>query len=230
MSMSCAFSVWCVSHSSPSSTASMRSQKPGSPAALRPVGAEMPVVDLAHLRREPRLDVHAVGDVADRHVLRAPVRERAASTSRARPGRAATTRRWRGGTVFSASTVMQNSSSASPGSTRPSPISSSWSSPSASRSGPRCSSIRGERKPVVAGRHRRVRREDDLRGDAAHRLPRVDALRRPSAAARARAPANALCPSLRCRTPGEMPSAASARTPPTPSSSSWRMRTRSSPP
>ena len=31
------------------------------------------------------------------------------------------------------------------------------------------------REAVVAGRHRRVRREDDLRRDAADRLPRVDA-------------------------------------------------------
>ena len=42
--------------------------------------------------------------------------------------------------------------------------------------------------------------------------------------------ANALCPSLRCTTPGMMSSAASARTPPTPSSSSCRMRTPWSPP
>ena len=38
--------------------------------------------------------------------------------------------------------------------------------------------------------------------------------------------AKPLCPSFRCRTPGVMPIAFSARKPPTPSSSSWRMRIR----
>src|SRR4030095_1865954 len=38
-------------------------------AALHPVGAEVPVVDEAHLRRKPGVYVHAVGDVADRDVL-----------------------------------------------------------------------------------------------------------------------------------------------------------------
>ncbi len=42
--------------------------------------------------------------------------------------------------------------------------------------------------------------------------------------------ANPLCPSFRCRTPGVMPMALRARKPPTPSSSSWRIRTRPSPP
>ena len=77
--------------------------------------------------------------------------------------------------------------------------------PSASRSGPRCSSIRSRREAIVAGRHRRVRGEDDLRRDAAHALPDASM---PSVAIRWRtssSAANALCPSLRCRTPGEMP-------------------------
>jgi len=38
-------------------------------AARRPVGPKVAVVDEAHLRRQPRADVHAVGDVPDRHVL-----------------------------------------------------------------------------------------------------------------------------------------------------------------
>ena len=37
--------------------------------ACRPVRAEMAVVDLPHLRREPGLHVHAVGDVADRDMV-----------------------------------------------------------------------------------------------------------------------------------------------------------------
>ena len=38
-------------------------------AARRPVRAEVPLVDLAHLRRQPGVDVHTVGDVADRHLV-----------------------------------------------------------------------------------------------------------------------------------------------------------------
>ena len=38
-------------------------------AASRPVGAQMPVVELVHLRREPGVGVNAVGDVADRHAI-----------------------------------------------------------------------------------------------------------------------------------------------------------------
>jgi hypothetical protein len=36
---------------------------------IGPVNAEMARVDLAHLRRKPGRDVHAVGDVANRHVV-----------------------------------------------------------------------------------------------------------------------------------------------------------------
>ena len=38
-------------------------------AVLHPVGAEVTVVDQPHLRREPGVDVHAVGDVADGNVF-----------------------------------------------------------------------------------------------------------------------------------------------------------------
>ena len=73
---------------------------------------------------------------------------------------------------------------------------------------------------IVAGRDRRVRREHDLADDAARSLRRSDAFRRLHAGSDQLEAANALCPSLRCTTPGEIPSAASARIPPTPSSSS----------
>ena len=49
-------------------------------------------------------------------------------------------------------------------------------SPSDSRSGPRCSSTSAGAETIVPGRHGRVRREHDLRGDAAQRFPGVDAL------------------------------------------------------
>ena len=41
--------------------------------ARGPVGAEVAVVDLAHLRREPGRHVDAVGDVADRHAIFAAI-------------------------------------------------------------------------------------------------------------------------------------------------------------
>ena len=67
-SISRAFSVWCASHSSHRPRPRSRPRSRAS-AARRPVGAEMPLVHLAHLRREPGLHVDAVGDVADRHVI-----------------------------------------------------------------------------------------------------------------------------------------------------------------
>ena len=57
----------CVSQSSPSSTFSMASQVRFGAAALLPADAEMAIVEAAHLRREPRRDMDAVGDVADGH-------------------------------------------------------------------------------------------------------------------------------------------------------------------
>ena len=44
-------------------------------APLGPVRAEMAVVELVHLLREPRADVNAVGDVADRHLFLGSSRE-----------------------------------------------------------------------------------------------------------------------------------------------------------
>ena len=82
----------------------------------------MAVVDLAHLRRQPRLDVHAVGDVADGHLLLADAREERAHIARDTwpcSDDTALARR----DSLSASTVMQNSLVADPaGSTRPRPM------------------------------------------------------------------------------------------------------------
>ena len=67
----------------------------------------MTVVDLPHLRREPRLDVDAVGDVADRHaVFRGPGNRPAHIARETWPcsDETALARR----TSLSASTVMQN--------------------------------------------------------------------------------------------------------------------------
>ena len=122
--------------------------------------------------------------------------------------RAATTRRWRGGESLSASTVMQNASwrivRVDPAQRHEVVVATGR---SASRSGPRCSSIRSAEKRSWPAGDRRVRGEDGLRGDAP-RAPRRTSM--PSSSIRWRissSAAKALCPSFRCRTPGEMPSA-----------------------
>ncbi len=43
---------------------------------LRPIGPKMSVVDLTHLRRQPRRHMHAVGDVTDRHLFLRPIGHR----------------------------------------------------------------------------------------------------------------------------------------------------------
>ena len=109
---------------------------------------------------------------------------------------------------------MQNSSAWSRGLTRPSARNASARQPE--RVAQRSEVLLDERRreAVVPGRHRRVRGEDDLRRHAAHRFVRRQS---PPTSIRRRtssSDAKALCPSFRCTTPGEMPSAASARTPP----------------
>ena len=59
----------CVSQSSPSSTFSISSQVRGIAAVALPVRAEVAVVEAAHLRRQPRRHMDAVGDVADGHCV-----------------------------------------------------------------------------------------------------------------------------------------------------------------
>ncbi len=102
-------------------------------------------------------------------------------------------------------------------------------SPNASRSGPRCSSTSSPGKrscPAGTGVWVVKTTSRATRGSACSNT-------RPSSCIRERIAsrtAKTLWPSLRCRTPGVIPIARSARNPPTPSSSSWRMRTRPSPP
>ena len=78
-------------------------------------------------------------------------------------------------------------------------------------------------EPLVAGRDRRVDREDAVAPDARPRRRRAPRRRRRARAARSPS-RNAEWPSLRCQTAGSMPSARMARTPPTPRTSSWWSR------
>ena len=61
------FRLRCVSHNSPSSTVSIASQVCAAAACALPAHAQVPIVEAAHLRRQPRGHVHAIGDVADGH-------------------------------------------------------------------------------------------------------------------------------------------------------------------
>ena len=101
------FRLRCVSQSSPSSTFSMPSQMRGFAAVLVPARSQMAVVKAEHLRRQPRGNVHAVGDVADGNCVFRLARDRAPSTWRAKLRRAAPKPHWRAATVFRPSTVMQ---------------------------------------------------------------------------------------------------------------------------
>src|ERR1700682_1106660 len=49
--------------------------KPGAATALRPVGSEVPVVDLAHLGRKPSGHMNTISNMADRHILFGVARE-----------------------------------------------------------------------------------------------------------------------------------------------------------
>ena len=139
----------------------MPSQSSRLAAVLVPAGAQMPVVEPEHLRRQPRGNVHAVGDVADGHRVLLPAGIQHLSTSRATLRRAAPRRHWRAARSFSAQHrhaelfVVVAADSRGPG-----PSSARCESPSASRSGPRCSSIKSGVEAIVPGRHRRVRGED----------------------------------------------------------------------
>ena len=85
-----------------------------------PVQAEVAVVQVLHLRGQPAEDVHAVGDVADRHLLLGAVRVEGCHIRRETvPCSALTPLACR--ESFRASTVMQNGSLGSPGLIRPRP-------------------------------------------------------------------------------------------------------------
>ena len=162
----------------------MASQNAGSPAARRPVGPEVPVVDLAHLRRQPGVDVHAVGDVADRHVDLRCGPDRAPSTSRATPRRAATRPRWRAARSSARAPSCRTLRRRRCGSTRPEAHervrATARARRAAGRGAPRSAS--GAKRSCPAGTGVCVVKTTCAR-DAPHRLVGVDALRRPSAGA-----------------------------------------------
>ena len=162
--------------------------------------------------------MHAVGDVADRDLFARPPRPQR------RPHLAADVAVQRRHGVGAAATAAAPARSCRTsrrgccGSTRPRP--SSWSSaaPSASRSGPRCSSTSCGGKAIVPGGHRRVR------GEARHAAPRAGRPRRSrTPVGRHRAGGSSPARRRRCgprsgaATPGLDAQRRSARTPPTPS-------------
>jgi hypothetical protein len=65
------------------------------PLLLLPAHSEMAIVKAAHLRRQPRRNVNAIGDVADGHCVFRAFRDKAASTSPATPRHAAKKLHWR---------------------------------------------------------------------------------------------------------------------------------------
>ncbi len=143
--------------------------------ARGPVRPEMAVVDLPHLGRQPRRHVHAVGDVADRHAIlaafgieRTPHRARDLAVER-RDGVGAMRRLQRQDRHAEGLVAVRRVDAAQAEETL---------AIDAKRFAQRAQVLvdEGGAEAVVAGRHGRVRREDDLRRDAAQGLPRVDAL------------------------------------------------------
>ncbi len=202
-------SLWCAGQSAP----------------------EIPVEQPVHRQREPRADVDPVGDVADRNLLFVAARPDAASTSCARRARAGSTRRSdsasRAARARSCRTARRRlrvdaaeSASAGRGRCR-----------SADAQPAEFAVHQVRREPVVAGGNRRVSREDRLRAHVSRSASSNGrAVLLHPFAGRARGSAKALCPSFRCSTAGRSSSARSARSPPTPSRISCRMRVTSSPP
>ena len=199
-------------------------------AVLLPARSQMAVVKAEHLRRQPGRNVHAVGDVPDGNFVlglagikagphvRATLRHASAETALARRE------------SFRPSTVMQKSSLRIAG------ILASQLHQllvgDAQRVAQRAQMLFHQFgvEAVVAGGHRSVRGENHFAGNPAAR-PDRSRCPRPACGLRiASRTANPLWPSFRCRTPGVMPMARRARKPPTPSSNSWRMRMRESPP
>ncbi len=143
-------------------------------ATCDPVGTQMPVVQLLHLRCQPGLHVNAVGDVADRHVLLAK------SRIQRRPHRArhlAMERRHRVGAVRQLQRQHRHAERFAGVAVIDPPERQEGARIEAERIAHRpkvlFDEIRAE--PIVSRRHRGVRGEHDLRRDAAHRLVRVDA-------------------------------------------------------
>ncbi len=227
-SSNCDFKLRCVSHSSASSTRSMPSQVRGSPlCSCQPApkcrSYRRNICGASQVGTCTPFVMCEMGTASSDLPGYSPV-HMARDTSPCRAETALARRQ-----SFRHSTVMQNSSHGLPGFSRPSSMSRSGDRPSNSQRGPRCSSINpalnrscpaGTGVWVVKTTSRETRRA-------------ASSKRRPSSCIRFRiasSAANPLCPSFRCRTPGVMPIALSARKPPTPSNSSWRIRIRLSPP
>ena len=104
--------------------------------------------------------VHAVGDVADRHLVGARARATAAATSAATRRRAAPTRRWRGGSAAAPAPSCRTSRRGSAGRRGRGPCRSSLG--EAQRVAQRAEVLLDQRRgeAVVPGGHRRVRGED----------------------------------------------------------------------
>ena len=135
----------------------------------------MAIVDLAHLRREPRLDVDAVGDVADRHVIFAALGIEAAPH---RPRHLAVQRRHGVGAVAGSQGQHRHAERLVAVVRVDAAEAHELVAIEAERFAQRSEVLVDEPRAeaVVPGRHRRVRREHDLCGDAAERFPDVDAL------------------------------------------------------
>ena len=144
---------------------------------LGPVGAEVPVVHLAHLRSEPALEVHAIGDVADRDAILAATGEQrpphgAGDLAMHRGYGVGPPRRLEGKHRHAEVLVCVAGIDAAERhqgvSVQP------------QRFAKRAQVLFDQRlgKPIVAGRHRSMGGENDLPGDAAQRLGGVDAFER----------------------------------------------------
>ena len=138
-------------------------------ATVGPVGAQVAVVNLVHLRRQPGLHVHAVGDVTDRHAFLGHARVQAG------PHGARDVTVQRRDRVGAARQLQRQHGHAE----RLAVIARVLASQRQQRVGRKAQRVaqRAEvfldqlrREPIVAGRNGRVRCEDDLRRDAADAL------------------------------------------------------------
>ena len=150
--------------------------------------------------RHPGGQVHAVGDVADRHRLPGPVRARGRARCCATPGRGGARRRSPARRAGSRSTVMWNwlgdrrdARRAGRAARGRSPIS--------SQTGPGARLELLDREGVVARRHRRVGGEHAVRAHLRARRPRTACPAATSSRSRSII-MNAACPSLACHTRG----------------------------
>ena len=199
-------------------------------AVLLPAGAEMAIVEARHLRREPRRHMHAVGDMSDGHAVFRLCRDSgrvhiARETSPCSAETALARRATR-----KPSTVMQKSSSLIAGILAAhvhQPIVR-QAKPFAQRSEMLFDQVAVE--AIVPGGHRRVRGENDFARNARHRCVEAQTFFLHAIVNRFEHDESAV-PFVQVQHAGrDAHRFQSARKPPTPSSNSWRMRMRRSPP